>query len=216
MGEDNVSTRDSGKRGSVVVVSGPSGVGKSTVCHRLCEMLPAEFSISVTTRPLRPGEQHDKDYRCVDRDEFLRLREAGDFLEWAEVYGNLYGTSKTAIEQAVAAGKVIILEIDINGCVQVRRHIPEAITFFLLPPTPGEQQRRIEGRKTDSAEVIRARLAKADGEIRYASEAGCYDEFIINDDLEETIDKAYAIIRGRRDARPTHAGVDVHDQTAKG
>jgi guanylate kinase len=181
-----------GKRlGQVVVISGPSGVGKSTVCHRLCEMLPAEFSVSVTTRPPRPGEQNARDYEYIAAQEFARLRDGGELLEWAEVYGHHYGTRRGPIEQVIAEGRVIILEIDIQGCIQVRRQIPKALTFFLLPPSLEEQRRRIEGRKTDPCDVIRRRLAKADGEIRYASESACYDEFIVNDDLDETAERIY-------------------------
>jgi guanylate kinase len=174
-----------------VVISGPSGVGKSTICHRLCERIPADFSVSVTTRAPRPGERTARDYHYVSREEFVRLRDSGQLLEWAEVYGQMYGTPLTAVEEALSTGRVIILEIDIQGCIQVRKRMPEARTFFLLPPNPEEQRRRIEGRKTDPAEVIRQRLAKADGEIRYAMDSGCYDEFIVNDDLDETVATIY-------------------------
>jgi guanylate kinase len=173
--------------GKVVVISGPSGVGKSTVCHRLCDLLPAQFSVSVTTRPPRPGEKNERDYRYVRPEEFNAMRESEELLEWAQVYGHLYGTPLDAVRDAVAAGKCIILEIDIQGCVQVRSRMPEAQTIFLLPPNSKEQQRRIEGRRTDAAEVIRERLAKADGEIRYANESGCYDHFVVNDNLDETV-----------------------------
>ncbi len=179
-----------------MVISGPSGVGKSTVCRRLCARLPASFSVSVTTRRPRPGETGDRDYHYVDDQEFARLRDGGQLVEWAEVYGHLYGTPLAPIEEAVQAGQVIILEIDIHGCVQVRGKIAETRTFFLLPPTPQEQRRRIEGRQTDEAEVIRERLSKADGEIRYAYESGCYDEFIVNDDLDQTVNRIRQSVRG--------------------
>lgn len=182
------------KQGKVVVISGPSGVGKSTICHRLCDMLPAEFSVSVTTRQPRPGEKNERDYRYVTPEEFTRLRDDGRLVEWAKVYGNLYGTSLDVIEEALANGRTIILEIDIEGCLQVREKIPEAVTFFLLPPSADEQERRIVGRATDAATVIEKRLAKADGEIRYASEAGCFDVFIVNDNLDETVDSIYNTI----------------------
>jgi guanylate kinase len=185
------------KRGIVVVISGPSGVGKSTVCHRLCEMLPAEFSVSVTTRQPRPGERNAADYDYISEDEFARLRDSGELLEWAEVYGHHYGTRHTPIERAIAEGRVIILEIDIKGCIQVRKKVPEALAFFLLPPSPLEQKRRIEGRKTDAADVIKRRLEKADGEIRYASESNCYDQFIVNDHLDDTVQAIYRVIRER-------------------
>src|SRR5262245_24971484 len=99
--------------GRLVVVSGPSGVGKSTICHRLCKVLPAEFSISVTTRRPRPGEAHARDYHYVGPEEFSRLRDTGGLLEWAEVYGNMYGTPAAAVESALAQGRTIVLEIDI-------------------------------------------------------------------------------------------------------
>ena len=173
--------------GRLVVVSGPSGVGKSTICHRLCQSVPAEFSISVTTRPPRPGEAHARDYHYVRPEEFIRLRDSGGLLEWAEVYGNMYGTPADPGQAALAEGRTIILEIDIQGCVQVRRKMPGARTFFILPPTLDEQKRRIEGRKTDPEAAIRERLAKADGEIRFANESKCYDHFLINDDLDATV-----------------------------
>jgi guanylate kinase len=184
-----MTVESSKKRGRVIVISGPSGVGKSTVCRRLCEELPATFSVSVTTRRPRPGETGDRDYHYVGNEEFARLRDGGKLIEWAEVYGHMYGTPLAPIEEALVAGRMIILEIDIQGCIHVRGRIADARTFFLLPPTPQEQKRRIEGRQTDEAEVIRERLAKADGEIRYASEAGCYDEFLVNDDLEQTVNR---------------------------
>lgn len=182
---------DATKRGKVIVISGPSGVGKSTVCHRLCEMLPAEFSVSVTTRKPRPGERMARDYDFVTLEEFERLRSGGGLLECAQVYGHMYGTPLKAVQDAVAQGRTIILEIDIQGCIQVRSKMPDARAFFLLPPTAEEQRRRIEGRQTDDAETIRRRLEKADGEIRYAMDAGCYDDFVINDDLERTVKRIY-------------------------
>jgi guanylate kinase len=192
------SSTQAAKVGKVVVISGPSGVGKSTICHRLCEMVPAEFSVSVTTRTPRPGERNARDYDYISEEEFVRLRDSGELLEWAEVYGNHYGTRKTPILQTIAEGRVIVLEIDIQGCIQVRRQLSAALAFFLLPPSPQEQKRRIEGRKTDAADVIKRRLAKADGEIRYASESKCYDEFIVNDHLEETVARIYQVIRERQ------------------
>lgn len=179
------------------MVSGPSGVGKSTICHRLCEMLPAEFSVSVTTRAPRPNEANARDYHYVSLEEFVNLRDSGGLLEWAQVYGNWYGTPLAAVQHAISQGRIIVLEIDIQGCIQVRSKIPDAATFFMLPPTPEEQQRRIEGRRTDPAESIRERLAKADGEIRFAMDSGCYDEFIVNDDLESTIKQIYEKVKSR-------------------
>ena len=198
-----MSTEETRKRGRVVVVSGPSGVGKSTICHRLCEMVPGEFSVSVTTRRSRPGERGARDYHYVSPEEFEELRDRDGLIEWAEVYGHLYGTPLAPIREALATGRVMVREIDIQGCIQVRKKAPEALTFFLLPPTPEEQRRRIEGRQTDAVETIRERLSKADGEIRFGAEAGCYDHFIVNDDLEGTIDQIYQLIMEGRTEVPS-------------
>ncbi|MCA9257169.1 MAG: guanylate kinase [Phycisphaerales bacterium] len=183
------------KKGKVIVVSGPSGTGKSTICHRLCETLPAEFSVSVTTRKPRPNETAARDYHYVTPEEFERLRRTDSLLEWAEVYGQFYGTPADAVQKAIEDGRIIILEIDVRGCIQVHERIPEAIAFFILPPTPEEQKTRLVNRKTDAPESVAERLAKADGEIRYASESECYDEFVVNDKLEETVAQIMAKIR---------------------
>ena len=183
------------KIGQVVVISGPSGVGKSTICKLLCEGLPGEFSVSVTTRKARPGEVDGRDYYFILPETFDRLERSGELLEFATVYGHRYGTPLKAVQDAVNQGRTIILEIDIAGCAQVRKKLPEARTFFILPPTPEEQRRRIEGRKTDAETEIANRLSRADGEIRYAIETGCYDHFIINDDLQVTAKKIIDEVR---------------------
>jgi guanylate kinase len=173
--------------GQIIVISGPSGVGKSTICARLCERLPAEFSVSYTTRPRRPGEEDGRNYRFVPQVEFDRLLAEGGMLESARVYGHCYGTPLEPVRRALAEGRAIVLEIDINGTIQVRQKYPDARTYFLLPPNPDEQRRRIEGRRTDAETEIARRLAKADGEIGYARESGCYDRFIVNDELDRTV-----------------------------
>jgi guanylate kinase len=182
-------------RGQVLVISGPSGVGKSSVCHLLCEKLPAEFSVSVTTRPRRNGEFDGRDYHYISDAEFEKLEKDGELLETATVYGHRYGTPLKAVQEAVARGRIIVLEIDIKGCIQVRSKMPQARTFFLLPPNPDEQRRRIVGRQTDAADEIQRRLSRADGEIRYANETGCYEQFVVNDELEDTARKIIEFVR---------------------
>lgn len=170
-----------------MVISGPSGVGKSTVCERLCEALPAEFSVSYTTRPIRAGETEGRNYRFVSPEEFERVRIGGGMLECAQVYGHWYGTPLEPVRRALDEGRSIILEIDIHGAMQVRRVYADARAYFLLPPSPEEQRRRIIDRRTDAATEIARRLERADGEIRFAHESGCYNRFIVNDDLDGTV-----------------------------
>lgn len=181
----------------MVVISGPSGVGKSTTCRRLCAVVPAEFSVSWTTRPRRPGEEDGRDYRYVDATTFDRLLAEKGFVEHAEVYGHRYGTPRAPLDEALRTGRTIILEIDINGARQVRQALPDALLVFLLPPTLEEQARRILGRRTDSQAEIEKRLARADGEIRHAKELGIYDHFLVNDDQDQTVET----IRGWIEAR---------------
>lgn len=181
--------------GQLIIISGPSGVGKSTICAKLCERLPAEFSVSYTTRPIRPNERDGSSYRFVSQAEFDRLQSAGGLLESAHVYGHSYGTPLEPVQRALAEGRSIVLEIDINGTIQVRRQYPESRTFFLLPPTPAEQRRRIENRRTDAATAIAERLDRADGEIRFANESGCYDRFIVNDDVDRSVGEILESLR---------------------
>lgn len=146
----------------------------------------------MTTRPARPGERDGVDYRFVDAPTFERTLAESGFAEHAEVYGHRYGTPLAPVQRALDEGRTIILEIDINGAVQVRRRFPnDVIAVFMLSPTPEEQARRILGRQTDSEAEIARRLSKADGEIRYAQETGAYDHFVINDDQDHTV----AVIR---------------------
>lgn len=183
--------------GQILVISGPSGVGKSTVCKRVCELLPAEFSVSVTTRPPRPGEVDGREYRFVPRGKFDELLATGGLVEHAEVYGHRYGTPAEPLHRAMEEGRTTVLEIDIHGAIQVRRRFAAAKLVYLLPPSPNEQSRRIYGRRTDTAAEIAKRLERADGEIRYAQECGVYDRFIINDDVGQTVTDICCLMHGQ-------------------
>jgi guanylate kinase len=155
--------------GSLFVVVAPSGAGKTTLVRAMLEARPgAELSISFTTRPPRPGELHGRDYWFVDRAEFERRRADGEFLEWAEVHGNFYGTSRAWISQRIAAGRDIVLEIDWQGATQVQRLFPDAVGIFIAPPSLETLRERMQRRGQDSAEVIEQRMTAARSELEQA------------------------------------------------
>jgi guanylate kinase len=182
--------------GHLYIVAAPSGAGKTTLVKLLLENDPGiRLSISYTTRPPRPGEQNGHDYHFVSVPDFLDKIARGDFLEWAEVHGNHYGTSKSWIETELAAGRDVLLEIDWQGAQQVRKLFPAAIGVFILPPSLDALRRRLSGRGTDSAEVISRRLAAAQDEMRRVGE---FDYVIINDDLPQALADLLAVVRASR------------------
>lgn len=183
-------------RGDLFVVSAPSGAGKTTLCRRLLSMMPGiTFSVSYTTRPPRTGEVDGRDYVFVDEAGFRRMAESGEFAEWAEVHGNLYGTSGRMLEEALAEGADILLDIDVQGARQLRERFPEGVFVFVLPPSMDALQERLGGRKTDSPEVVQRRLAKARDEIRdYVN----YNYVIVNDDFEQALGELESIVTARR------------------
>ena len=183
-------------RGHLYIVAAPSGAGKTTLVRMLLANDPGiHLSISYTTRAPRPGEADGREYNFVDLETFRGMVVRDEFLEWAEVHGNYYGTSQPWIAAEIAAGRDVLLEIDWQGAQQVRRHFPDAIGIFVLPPSLEELQRRLTGRGTDSAEVIARRLAAAQDEMRHVTE---FDYVIINDELERALADLLAVVGASR------------------
>lgn len=184
----SISEGSAGSAGGVFVVSGPTAVGKGTVCGRLRERHPEIFvSVSATTRPPRPGEVDGVHYHFVDDATFDRMVADGGLLEWAVVHQRArYGTPRVPVEQAVARGEVVILEIDLQGARQVRQSYPEAVHIFLAPPSWDELVRRLVGRGTETAEQQEERLATARLELESQS---AFDEVLVNGEIEETVDR---------------------------
>ncbi|WP_428567414.1 MAG: guanylate kinase [Solidesulfovibrio sp. DCME] len=175
--------------GLVFVVCAPSGTGKSTLVRRLCnEFDSLSFSVSATTRAPRPGEADGVDYHFLTRQTFLDWRGTGKLAEWAEVYGNFYGTPVEPVRQALAAGRDVLFDIDVQGAAQLRQSLGAGAYVFVLPPSRAELSRRLSGRGTDSPEVVAGRLAAAPKEI---ADAPLFDYWVENDDLEA----AYADLR---------------------
>lgn len=180
----------------LVVVSGASGAGKSSLLQRLLAATPRlRFSVSHATRAPRPGEQDGVQYHFVDRARFEQLVREQVFLEWAEVHGDLKGTSLAELERARAEGVDLLLDLDVQGAEQVRRRYPQAVTIFVLPPSFAELERRLRGRGQDREEVIRRRLRNARDEMRRFAE---YDFVVVNDDLERCAGDLVALVRAAR------------------
>jgi guanylate kinase len=164
------------------VVSGPSGVGKGTVVRVVRAMRPdLVYSVSATTRAPRPGEHDGVQYRFLTPDLFAELIERGALLEWADVFGHRYGTPAAPIAEAIAAGRDVIVEIDVQGAAQIRSGSPDAVSIFLIPPSRAELERRLRHRGTESETDLRRRLADADGEME---QAGWFDHVVVNDDVK--------------------------------
>ena len=182
------------RRGTLLVLSAPSGAGKTTLVKALLARDPSlRFSVSYTTRPPRPGETPGKDYCFVDRAQFEQMVRQGEFLEHAEVFGNCYGTSRAQVEALLAAGHDVLLEIDWQGARQIRANAPACRTVFVMPPSVAELERRLRSRATDSDEVIRRRLGQALDDIAHWAE---FDFVVVNDVLTDAVDGLIAILRG--------------------
>jgi len=198
--------------GRLVVLSAPSGAGKTTLVKALRAADPAlGFSISYTTRPPRPNEEHGRDYFFVDMDHFARM--AGDraFLEHAEVFGHRYGTSREQVQAALDAGQNLLLEIDWQGARQVRANAPDCVSVFILPPSRAELERRLRGRGTDSEAVIQRRLGQALGDMAHWAE---FDHVVVNDQLDEAVAALRRIIAGDGEAWSTRNAAARDQATA--
>ena len=196
----------SGRRGQLFVVSAPSGAGKTTVVERLIAATPGvRRSRSYTSRRARPGETDGLDYHFVSRPRFEAMIAGGQFLEWAEYAGNLYGTAVVDTERELDAGSDLVLVIDVQGARQVRRHRPSSVLVFVLPPSAEVLEARLRNRGEESEAAIRSRLEAARGEVRAVAE---YDYVVVNDVIDACVDRLRAIVLAER-ARPAVMGSDV-------
>ena len=182
--------------GLLLVISGPSGAGKGTLVNALVKRRPeCEFAISATTRPKRNGEEDGLDYEFVTRDEFAKRRDAGQFLEWAEVHEHLYGTPAKQVDDGIRAGRIMVLDVDVQGGASVRSARPDAVSVFIYPPSIDALRQRLLKRATDSADVVEVRLGNAPGEL---AQYRHYDYLVVNDHLDSAVDRLVAIVDAER------------------
>ena len=177
--------------GKLFIISGPSGTGKGTICKRLIDETDVEISVSMTTRQPREGEIDGKSYYFTTKEDFQKAIENDGFLEWAEVYGNFYGTPKAKVEEKLAAGIDVLLEIDIQGALNVKEAYPNGIFIFILPPSMAELRKRITGRGTDSEASINLRLSQTLKEVSYIDK---YDYCVVNGELDEAVARVKSIV----------------------
>ncbi len=186
-------------RGRLFIISSPSGGGKGTLIREILKSVPSVvLSVSFTTRPKRPSEEHGRDYFFVSKEEFLRLIDEGIFLEYAKVHGHFYGTSRLQVEEHLNAGRDVILEIDIQGANTVRQLVPEAIGIFIMPPSFEVLRKRLIARGTESEESLKIRMTNAVKEIK---EYEKFDYVVINDDLQEAVCALKSIFIAERQRR---------------
>ena len=178
--------------GHLVVISGPSGVGKSSILSAALDATPSQFSTSATTRAPRPGEVDGRDYHFIDRRTFEARIESDDVLEWAEYGGNLYGTLRREVMPVLTSGRNVLLDIENEGAKQIRESYPEAVLIFIRPPDIAELERRLRGRGDTSDRDIERRLSVADQQVREAPEL--YDHIVLNDDLDAAIGRVLDIL----------------------
>ena len=199
------------RKGLLVVVSGPSGAGKGTICQALLEKTPLAYSVSATTRKPRAGEVDGESYYFLSVEAFEKMIEKDELLEWAKVYDNYYGTPLKKVEEKLAAGEAILLEIDKQSAVEVREKFSGGVLTFILQQSPAELERRIRGRDTETEDVLQKRLAAAIDEI----EAGkCYKYVVTNDEVDGAVDSVCAILAAER--RLVARNGELFDEIEKG
>jgi guanylate kinase len=193
--------------GLLLVVSGPSGVGKTTIVHRLQTHFDGVFSVSATTRPRTDQEVEGRDYHFVSDDAFQSMVDRGEFLEHATVFGRYrYGTPRGPVEAQLRTGRLIILDIDVQGALQVRRSMPDALLMFIMPPSDEELLRRLRARGREDEVVIQRRFAESRQEIELARSSGAFDMLVVNDDLDRAVSDAAAEILRRRSRTTNEQG----------
>lgn len=195
-------------RGSIFIISAPSGAGKTTLCKEVVRLLPnLRFSVSYTTRQPRDGEINGEDYNFIDEKRFREMIEDGEFVEWAEVHGNYYGTSRKVLNDIIESGFDVILDIDVQGAAQIKKNLEGGVYIFVLPPTMEELRRRLDMRGQNSPEEIQRRLGRSLDEIR---EYKNYDYVIVNDIFEEALTalKSIIIAEGKKVKRIDHSWIE--------
>ncbi len=197
MSDQHASHASPGRRGLLLVLSSPSGAGKTTLAKRvLAADANIGISVSVTTRKTRPGEIVGIDYYFLDEAQFLERRDAGELLEWAKVFGNFYGTPREPVEQSIASGRDLLFDIDWQGAQQLKEKLPQdLVRVFILPPSAHELEKRLRGRAQDPPEVVAKRMAEAAAEMSHWPE---YDYVIVNGDLETSVAQLIAILTAER------------------
>jgi guanylate kinase len=186
--------------GLLLIISGPSGVGKTTITRAVERSIPGSvFSVSATTRAKTDADVEGVDYHFQTECQFDAMVAGGEFLEWAGVFGKRYGTPKAWVQEQLARGRLVILEIDVEGAKQVKKAMPDAFGIFILPPSEEELLRRLHGRKREDEALIQKRFAEAQREIAEANRCNAYDAFIVNDNLDHAIAEAVATVQAQRE-----------------
>ena len=188
----------SANRGQLIVLCGPAGVGKSTIARQLVDSIGARYAVSATTRDQRPGDDKGKIYEYIDQSEFFRRLDADQFLEYAQVHGQYYGTPRHPTLDDLSAGKDVLLDIDVQGALQLRYQYPDSLLIFILPPDEPTLLERMQSRARDSAEEITRRFRAAKREIHMAKGSRAFDHMVINDDLDRAVSEIRRIISNKK------------------